>query len=111
MRRLGPIRKVPDRGRRVTQVLVRAHPRSSRDGVGPYRDGILHLRSTRPAADGEANVALRRLLAEALDVAPSAVRLVSGERGRDKRYEIDGISREAVGARLAVFDPAVGPPD
>lgn len=90
---------------------MRAHPRASRDGVGPYRDGVLHLRSTRPPADGEANAALRRLLSEALGVPSSAVRLVSGERGRDKRYEVDGLSREALAERLADFGPTIGPSD
>jgi uncharacterized protein YggU (UPF0235/DUF167 family) len=84
-------------------VEVRAHPRSSRDGVGPFRAGVLHLRSTRPPADGEANAALRRLLADALGIAPSRVRLVSGERGRTKRYEVDGLSAEALAQRLAVI--------
>jgi hypothetical protein len=95
---------VPEREAAPAAVVeVRAHPRSSRDGVGPFRDGILHVRSTRPPADGEANAALRRLLADALGIAPSRVRLVSGERGRSKRYEVAGFSREALAERLAAI--------
>jgi uncharacterized protein YggU (UPF0235/DUF167 family) len=87
-------------------VVVRAHPRAARDGAGPYRDGVLHLRTVRPAADGEANAALRRLLATALDVAPSRVRLLSGERGRTKRFEVDGVDAAGLAARLARIGPA-----
>jgi uncharacterized protein YggU (UPF0235/DUF167 family) len=103
---------VPEQdGRSTAQVLVRAHPRASRDQVGPFRDGVLHLRSTRPPAGGEANAALRRLLAAALGVAPSAVRLVSGERGRDKRYAVSGLSPDDLAQRLAAFRPADGTSD
>lgn len=84
-------------------VEVRAHPRASSDGVGPYRDGLLHVRTARPPAGGEANDALRRLLAGALEVAPSRVRLVSGERGRTKRFKVEGLEREALAARLAAI--------
>ena len=86
-------------------IVVRAHPRASRDGAGPYRDGVLHLRTVRPAADGEANAALRRLLAETLGVAPSRVRLVTGERGRTKRFEVGD---RAEGMRFHAFNIGSG---
>lgn len=97
---------MPDPTRRTPAgaiVAVRAHPRASSDGVGPYRDGLLHVRTVRPPAAGEANDALRRLLAGALDVAPSRVRLVSGERGRTKRFRVEGLEPEALAARLAAI--------
>ena len=92
-----------DRRPRPAIVEVRAHPRASRDAVGPYRDGILHVRTVRPPADGAANVALGRLLARTLDVAPSHVRLVAGERGRTKRFEVDGLDAGALAERLAAI--------
>jgi hypothetical protein len=96
---------VPDDapGHRPAVVEVRAHPRASRDAVGPYRDGILHVRTVRPPAGGEANAAVARLLARTLDVAPSRVRLVAGERGRAKRFEVDGLDAEALAGRLAAM--------
>lgn len=92
-----------DTGRRHAVVEVRAHPRASRDAVGPYRDGILHVRTVRPPADGEANVALGRLVARALDVAPSRVRLVAGQRARAKRFAVEGLDAESLAERLAAI--------
>jgi hypothetical protein len=50
--------------------------------------------------EGRANAALERLLASALDVPKSAVRVVSGARGREKTVVIEGISREQMRGRL-----------
>ena len=50
-----------------------------------------------PPADGKANAALIALLAKALDVPKSAVRIVSGASARMKVVEIEGDS-----ARLAI---------
>lgn len=52
--------------------------------------------------DGRANDALIRLLAKAAGVAPSDVRIVSGERGRDKRLAFDGIDAATLAARLGI---------
>ena len=43
------------------------------------------VRLTAPPVEGEANAALARVLGRALDVPPSAVRLLSGATGRHKR--------------------------
>jgi hypothetical protein len=80
---------------------VRAHPRGPRDAVGPLLDGVLHVRVTRPATDGQANAAVRRLVADALGLAPSRVRLVAGERARMKRYEVEGLDPAELRTRLA----------
>lgn len=69
-------------------------PRSATDRVGPYDAGILRVRVTRPPADGEANRAVLRLVARALDIAPGRVTLVAGGRARRKRVRIDGIGDE-----------------
>lgn len=61
---------------------------------------MLHVRVTRPPVDGEANAAIRRAVAAALDVAPSRLRLVSGERGRTKRFAVEGIAPAQLAARL-----------
>lgn len=81
-------------------------PRASADRVGPYADGVLRVRVTRPPSDGEANRAVLRLVARALDVPNGAVRLVAGERGRRKRVRIDGISDAMLLARLRAVEGA-----
>jgi uncharacterized protein (TIGR00251 family) len=80
---------------------VRVQPRAARDAVGGIWQGALRVRLTAPPVEGEANDALVRLLAERLNVPRSAVKLLSGQRGRTKRVAVRGASAAAVQA-LAV---------
>ena len=75
-------------------------PRAAADRVGPYDAGILRVRVTRPPADDEANRAVVRLVARALDLPPSRVTLVSGERARRKRVRVEGIDDTELRRRL-----------
>jgi uncharacterized protein (TIGR00251 family) len=71
---------------------VRVQPRASRDEIaGEYQDG-LKIRLTAPPVDDRANDALRKLLAARLKVPLAAVRIASGERSRNKRVEIYGVT-------------------
>jgi hypothetical protein len=79
-------------------------PRASSDQVGPFRDGVLRVRVTRPPADGDANRSVLRLVARALGVAPSRVVLVAGERGRRKRVRIVDIDPAELGIRLRALE-------
>jgi len=93
---------------------VRVQPRASRDAIGGQwpatadetggagQAGALKVRLTAPPVDDRANAALCRLLAEALGVAVSSVRIVSGERSRSKRVEVRGVSVEKVQALAKV---------
>jgi len=60
---------------------------------------VLQVRVVRPAVGGEANEAIRRLLARALGTSPSRIRLAAGSRGRHKRFEVE-MSAEHLAARL-----------
>jgi len=71
---------------------VRVQPRASRTAVEGLRDGALLVRLTAPPVEGEANDALVALLADRLNVPKSAVRILSGERGRTKRVAVRGVS-------------------
>ena len=84
-----------------TLLDVRVLPRAPRSSVAGVRDGALLVRLAAAPVDGEANAALLVLLADALDVPRRAITLVAGERARRKRLRIDGLSPEAVRARLA----------
>jgi uncharacterized protein YggU (UPF0235/DUF167 family) len=46
--------------------------------------------------EGRANESLRHFLAERLNLSLSAVRIVSGENSRNKRFAVAGITREQV---------------
>ena len=60
------------------------------------RNGVLLVRVTAPPLDGRANRALCELLAKRLGIAPSRVRVLRGERSRDKLVEVAGLEQAAV---------------
>lgn len=65
-------------------------PRSRRSEVGGTQGQALAVRVRVPAAEGQANRAVCRILADALGVPASSVRLVTGLRSRYKRVRIEG---------------------
>lgn len=85
-----------------TTLHVRVTPRGSRDALEGWRNGVLHVRLAAAPVEGKANVALIRLLAKTAGVAAGKVRIVSGERGRDKRLAFDGIEAGTLAARLGI---------
>ena len=82
-------------------VDVRLTPRGGRDaieGAQTRADGRAVLKARVRAApfEGQANEALCRLLADALDAAPRQVTLVSGATARVKRVHIAGEAKAIV---------------
>lgn len=85
------------------RITVRLTPRADRDAVVGFEGvsgDVLRVRVTAPPVDGRANEALARVLAARFDVPPSAVRIVMGQGARTKVVAIDGLTLEAVRARL-----------
>ena len=80
---------------------VRVQPRASREAILGWREDVLRVAVTAPPVEGEANQAVRRLLARVLGVAPSAVSVVHGASGRDKVVRIAGVTDAQLRARLA----------
>ena len=86
----------------MATLSVRVQPKARRREVaGWLADGALRLRVTEPPEDGRANRAVEALLAEALGLARSRVRVTRGESSRAKTVEIDGLDDAAVRTRLA----------
>ena len=84
---------------------VRLTPKSARDEIGGIEelaDGrtVLKVRVRAVPQDGEANAALQRLIAKALHISLSTVRLESGASGRLKTLHIQG-DAETLAAGLA----------
>jgi len=86
---------------------LRVTPRGGRDaveGVETLSDGrrVLKVRVRAVPEDGAANEDVRRLLAAALQVPASAVRLEAGATSRLKTFAIAGDAR-ALSGRLALL--------
>jgi hypothetical protein len=58
--------------------------------------GALKVRLRAPAVEGRANEALVEFLAKLLKRPRSAVRILSGERSRTKRIEINGVTQQQI---------------
>jgi uncharacterized protein (TIGR00251 family) len=72
------------------RVAIRVIPRASKNEIS-LRDGKLLVRVTAPPVDAAANDAVVALLAAHFGAPKRAVRIVSGERSRNKIVEIDGV--------------------
>ncbi len=83
-------------------VAVRVKPRAPQMRVEGERAGRLLVQVTAPPLDGRANEALCKLLAKTLNVAPSDVSVVGGERARDKLVKVENAALADVAARLGV---------
>ena len=81
---------------------VRLTPRAASSRIDGWDGDLLRVRVTAPPVEGRANDALLRLLAKALDVSPSRLRLVKGQTSREKVIAVEGVSGEDVRARLSV---------
>ena len=80
---------------------VRVQSRASRAAIGAWReDGTLTVRVTAPPVEGRANAAVGVLLATALGVPVSAVRVVHGGHGRDKLVRVTGLTPAQIRRRL-----------
>ena len=69
-------------------LCVHAQPGAKRTEVAGLHGDALKIRVAAPALEDRANAALVDFIAERLGVARRDVTLVSGERSREKRFEI-----------------------
>ena len=82
-------------------------PRAARSGFAGIFHGRLKMRISSPPVEGEANRECVELLAGTLGVAKSEIRLLKGERSREKTFVIArpvGFVRQKL--REAGLDPA-----
>lgn len=82
------------------ELRVRVNPRSSRRCFRGIEGGALRFDLNSPPVEGAANRELADLLAEMLGVPRGKVRILRGEKSRDKLLGIDGIDEETLRAAL-----------
>ena len=79
---------------------VRVQPRSSRNAIVGVHAFALRVKVTPPPEGGRANLACLKLLAGALSLPRSSLRIVRGESKRDKVVLIPGLSPDDVRHKL-----------
>jgi uncharacterized protein (TIGR00251 family) len=84
------------------QLAIRVIPRAKKTTIDGRREGAVLVRLAAPPVDGAANDELIRALADWLALPRRAITLVKGERSRDKRVRIDGLSEPEALLRLGV---------
>ena len=85
-----------DHVRGTLTLNIRVQPRASRDEIAGALGGTLQIRLRAPAIENRANEALVAFLSDLLKTPKSAVRIQSGEHGRNKRVEIRGVTRQQI---------------
>jgi uncharacterized protein YggU (UPF0235/DUF167 family) len=93
-----------------TVLNIRVTPRAGRTTIAGWQQPpdvtsepaspTLLVKLAAAPVDGAANDALIALLAKALDLPKRAIRIISGERSRNKRVEIDGVTIDEIARRL-----------
>ncbi len=87
----------------MLRIAIRVRPGASRAGVGGSVADRLLVRVNARAVDGKATDAALRALADAFQVRPAAVTLLSGVTTRDKIVEIAGNPEELAVRLLALL--------
>ena len=79
-------------------VLLRVHitPNSAKNHTAGFYGGSLNIKIKAPAVDGKANKALISFLADLISVKKSQIKIVSGEKSRNKTLLLTNISKELV---------------
>ena len=75
-------------------IRVRVIPSARASDIVGRIGSTIRLKVAAPAIDGKANQELCRYLAEFFEVRPRMVKIVRGEKGREKTVEIEGRKEE-----------------
>ena len=79
---------------------MRVQPKASRDAVRFEPNGRVRVALTAPPVDGAANKALVAFLAKRLGLSKSKLKLVAGDKSREKTLRIEGCTVAEARERL-----------
>lgn len=82
---------------------VRAQPGSRKNAVTGVHDGRLKVAVTQVAEKGKANDAIAEVLAEALGLKPSQLKLISGQTNPLKKFLVIGENVDVLSSRIAQY--------
>jgi len=83
-----------------TLITVRVTPRASRTAVTAVGPEGVRISVSAPPVDGAANLAVCRVLADALGVPRGAVEVKTGDHGRSKVVRVSGLEAGEAQRRL-----------
>ena len=83
------------------RINVRVYPKSSRNSVSWSDEGTLTVRVTAAPENGKANDAVVKLLADRLGIPRSGVRMLKGQRTRNKVLCFEGFTSEDLARRIS----------
>jgi uncharacterized protein len=88
-------------------LAVHVTPRSGRNEVAGWRGSELSVRVTTAPEGGKANAAVGKVIASALGVPKTAVRVIRGESARHKILDISGVEDDEIVAAFGRPDAAL----
>ena len=91
----------------MATLAVHVTPKSGRDEVVGWRGTELGVRVTAAPESGRATAAVCKVIAAALGVPKTSVRVVRGDISRHKIVEVDGVDAVAVQAAFGEPDSAL----
>ena len=65
--------------------------------------GVIRIKLTSPPVEGKANIGLVKYLAKILSLPASSILLEHGERSRDKRVRVNGMTQESAVALIRML--------
>lgn len=79
-------------------VLLKVHitPNSAKNHTAGFYGDSLNIKIKAPAVDGKANKALISFLADLISVKKSQIKIISGEKSRNKILLITAVNKEFV---------------
>jgi uncharacterized protein len=84
----------------MADLAIRVQPRAKRTEVAGEREGAIVIKVNAPPVDGKANEAVCKLIAQRLGVPVRSVRVVRGEKSRDKQVRVEDMDATDVRAAL-----------
>ncbi len=84
---------MPGTREQMSRLSVRVTPKSGKDEIGSLVDGVLQVRVAAPPDEGRANAAVCMLVARALGVPKSSVRVLKGTTARLKVLAVEGMAQ------------------
>lgn len=82
---------------------LKVSPKASRNAIAGFMGEVLKVSVTTAPERGKANAAVEALLAEALELPVSTVKVVAGHTSRTKRIEVTGLSDTALHQQLCTI--------